>query len=250
MHEFSTSDGFVEINESVADMIKYVANEPSVGLFFVQQHAQNAIPNLVNLKESISGKSHMINLHTEDLEDSITMMRSMKDCGLPIANEMIGEIKKSLAIISSKQPKKGFVRSDLGRSSSWSPASAWRTAGYFPKEDERSGGYLSSVFKLAKERTTNSFGWSQLDSVDPKIITLPMASASTSKLPEEEMDELPLSSHNVKEELEKDEEGEAPVDENSSNSEAVMLSDSYDEFKADKEAKLKEWLNETDAAFP
>ncbi|GMQ07530.1 hypothetical protein CsSME_00051683 [Camellia sinensis var. sinensis] len=36
MHELSTVDGFVEVTESLAEMIKYVANEPSVGLFYVQ----------------------------------------------------------------------------------------------------------------------------------------------------------------------------------------------------------------------
>lgn len=38
------------MNEGVADMIKYLANEPSVGLFFVQQHTQNAVPNLLHVK--------------------------------------------------------------------------------------------------------------------------------------------------------------------------------------------------------
>ncbi|KAH1191483.1 hypothetical protein GmHk_20G058734 [Glycine max] len=33
MHEFSIVDGFVEISECMAEMTKYVVNEPSVGLF-------------------------------------------------------------------------------------------------------------------------------------------------------------------------------------------------------------------------
>ncbi|KAL6006686.1 hypothetical protein ACLOJK_032179 [Asimina triloba] len=40
------------VNECLAEMIKYIANEPSVGLFYVQQHTQNAIPNLVHIKVS------------------------------------------------------------------------------------------------------------------------------------------------------------------------------------------------------
>lgn len=38
------------VNQGVEEMIKYLANEPSLGLFFVQQHAQNAMPNALNLK--------------------------------------------------------------------------------------------------------------------------------------------------------------------------------------------------------
>ncbi|CAL5439235.1 unnamed protein product [Camellia sinensis] len=124
MHEFSTVDGFVEVTESLAEMIKYVANEPLVGLFYVQQHTQNAVPNLINLKNNVMEKSRELTLHTEDLEDSITMVRSMKDCGFPIADEMIGDIKKSLAIISTKQPKRGLIHNpssgfQMGRTSSW-----------------------------------------------------------------------------------------------------------------------------------
>ena len=38
------------MKEGVDDMIKFLANEPSVGLFFVQQHAQTSMPYLLNLK--------------------------------------------------------------------------------------------------------------------------------------------------------------------------------------------------------
>ncbi|KAK4359960.1 hypothetical protein RND71_022189 [Anisodus tanguticus] len=53
MHEFSTVDGFVDITESLADMIKFIANEPSVGLFYIQQHNQKAAPNLVISKTTL-----------------------------------------------------------------------------------------------------------------------------------------------------------------------------------------------------
>lgn len=106
MHEFSTVDGFVEISECMADMIKYVANEPSVGLYFIQQHAQNAVPNVIKADKNIVEKVHETTLHTEDLEDSITAVRSMKECGFSIVNEMIGDINKSLEIMKTKKTKK------------------------------------------------------------------------------------------------------------------------------------------------
>ncbi|CAI8602071.1 unnamed protein product [Vicia faba] len=106
MHGFSTVDGFVEISECLAEMIKYVANEPSAGLFFIQQHTQNAVPNVIKLKKKVIDKSHETRLHTEDLEDSVTTVKSMKECGFPIIDDMIGDIKKTLATMTSKQPKR------------------------------------------------------------------------------------------------------------------------------------------------
>lgn len=105
MHGFSHVDGFVEISNCLAEMIKYAANEPSAGLFFIQHHTQNAVPNVIKLKNNIIDKSHETTLHTEDLEDSVSMVRSMKECGFPIADEMIGDIKKSLAMMTTKHPK-------------------------------------------------------------------------------------------------------------------------------------------------
>lgn len=51
--------------------------------------------------------SHGMTLHTEDLEDSISMVGSMRECGFSIADEMNKDIKKSLLIMSTSQPKKG-----------------------------------------------------------------------------------------------------------------------------------------------
>ncbi|KAH1261668.1 hypothetical protein GmHk_02G004476 [Glycine max] len=105
MHGFSPVDGFVEISNCLAEVIKYVGNESSTGLFFIQHHTQNAVPNVIKLKNNIIDKSHETTLHTEDLEDSVSMVRSMKECGFPIADEMIGDIKKSLAMMTTKHPK-------------------------------------------------------------------------------------------------------------------------------------------------
>ncbi|XP_012080963.1 uncharacterized protein LOC105641103 [Jatropha curcas] len=252
MHEFSTIDGFAEITESLAEMIKYVANEPSVGLFYVQQHTQNAVSNVINLKDNITKKSHETTLHTEDLEDSITMVKSMKDCGFSIADEMIRDIKISLSTISARQPKRGLIHnpisgSQLGRNRSWGP-SAWGHNGV-QQENRKSSYYLSTVFKNAKERASN-FKWPQLDSKesaptpDDKLLSFPntsqlVASASTSlSLPDMESDELPLSSQATDELQAEDEQ----VEMNLPHQNIFSLSGNYDDFKADKEAKLEEWL--------
>lgn len=111
MYEYSPLDGFAEISEELGSMIKSLANEPSVGLFYVQEHTHNAVPNLVDLRTKIVSKSRDISLHTEDSEDSITMVRSMTDCGFPIVDDMIKDVTKCLAIMSSKHPRKGLISS-------------------------------------------------------------------------------------------------------------------------------------------
>ncbi|KAL4575237.1 hypothetical protein LXL04_022079 [Taraxacum kok-saghyz] len=186
IYEYSPVDGFVEISQGLGDMIKSLANEPSMGLFYIQQHTHSAVPNLVNIKNTITTKSREMSLHTEDSEDSITMLRSMKECGIPIVDDMIKDVTKSLAIMSSKQAKKGLISSTSAMSSA----------------------YLSSAFKSAKQKATN-LKWGQVDNSE----------------------ELGVSSGS--------EEKEVLVDD-------LILSEKFDEFKADKEAKLEEWLGGRD----
>ncbi|KAK3422269.1 hypothetical protein EUGRSUZ_G02869 [Eucalyptus grandis] len=260
MHGFSTADGFVEITESLAEMIKYVANEPSVGLFYILQHTQNAVPNVISLKNNVAGRSQAINLHTEDLEDSITMMRSMKDCGFPIVDDMIGDINKSLAIVSAKQPKRGLIHSqtsgfEMRRISSSGPTTWGRSTFFDPQDGERSGNYFSNVLKSAKQKASN-FKWSNLDSQRP-IQTQgekhfiytdgPLAvgeTSSSSTLPVVESDELPLSSE-VSEELQEEKEGESHTTLHLPSENLLTVPEDFESFRANREAKLEEWLGET-----
>lgn len=171
MHVFSTVDGFVEITESLMDMIKFIANEPSAGLFYVQQHTHTAVPNLINLTSKIEGKSREVTLQTADSEDSIVMVRSMKECGFSIANEMMKNLRHSLAVVSEKQLRNGSIRRPsssfrIGRTISWNPATWGRKTG--PEQDvERNDDYISNVFKSAKEKAS-SFKWPQMDSIESK----------------------------------------------------------------------------------
>ncbi|KAL3630090.1 hypothetical protein CASFOL_023074 [Castilleja foliolosa] len=243
MHDFSTVDGFVEITEDLSDMIKSVANEPSVGLFYIQQHTRNATPNLLNLRNNVVEKSHEMALQAEDLEDSITMLKSMKECGFPIVDEMIKDIKKSLSIVSTKQqPKRGLIHSSsttgfLGRTSSWSPAT-WGQNSLFVQQDseKRSAGYLSGIFRLAKQTEDNLKPANRSESsssyLDPMV-----TSTSSSSLAVPEAEDLALLS-----ELRE----EPQLGKSSSHQRLLSLyEENYDEFKADREAKLEEWLGGT-----
>lgn len=133
MHGFSTVDGFVEISDCMAEMIKYVANEPSVGLFFIQQHTQNVVPNVIKLNNSVTEKSHETTLNTQDLENSVIMVRSMKECGFPIANEMIGDIKKSLVTMTAKNLKRGLINRSTSNFQT-EKTSFWGNSAVYAKE--------------------------------------------------------------------------------------------------------------------
>lgn len=248
MHEFSTVDGFVEITEGLGEMIKYVANEPSVGLFYIQQHTQNAVPNLVSLRNTVVDKARETSLHTEDSEDSIAMVRSMKECGFAVADEMIRDIKKSLAVMSTKQAKRGLIQKQtsgfqMGRTSSWKPTSWVRSPSDEAQRDTESG-YFSTVIKSAKQKASN-FKWPQLDSKELTQTSFPnptlsVASASTSSsVPDMEAEELPLSSQVA------DESQEEQVEDSLPTHNLLSLAENFDEFKANKEVKLQEWLEGT-----
>ncbi|XP_010555802.1 PREDICTED: BLOC-1-related complex subunit 8 homolog [Tarenaya hassleriana] len=244
MHEFSTADGFLEINESLDEMIKYIANEPSVGLYFIQQHVRNAVPNVINLQNDVLEKSRGTVLHTEDLEDSITMVKSMKECGSPIADEMIRDIKNSLAIMSTKQPRRGLILN----TSPWSRSSSSLLSSDVARESESSG-YLSSVFKSAKQRASN-IKWPQLDFKEQELksdkedqtrqraVALHVASARANSSGHPDV----AGHHELHD----------TGDEVSLNvvktvkDEHVTETAQYDEFKAGKEANLKAWLGDMD----
>ncbi|XP_055829991.1 uncharacterized protein LOC129899170 [Solanum dulcamara] len=262
MHEFSTVDGFVEITESLAEMINFIANEPSVGLFYIQQHTEKAAPNLVKLKNNTELKSREMALHSEDSEDSITVIRSMKECGVPIANDMIKDLRHTLAVISKKQPKKGLISRPsssfpIGITTSWSPSTWVRNTGS-EEDDERTAGYLSNVFKSAKQKASN-FKWPQLETGESQLAKSEPSSSdkdelsltcsndallaadvsSSSSIGRANSEDLALSSQTVNE-LQQEQ-----VNKSMSYDQLLSLSDNFDEFKADKEVKLEEWLGGT-----
>lgn len=178
----------------------------------------------------------------------------MKECGFPIADEMIRDIKKSLLIMSTKQPKRGLIHDSRSgfqaeRTSSWGPASWARPAVYGQQDSEKSG-YFSTVFKSARKKASH-LKWPQLDSgelmetKEDKLLFYPSqslsaasAASTSSSQPDVEAEELPLSIK-ITDELQ-----EERTNASLPSSNLIPVSVDYDEFKADKEAKLEEWLEE------
>lgn len=254
MDGFSPVDGFVEIAECLAEMMKYLANEPSVGLFYIQQHTQNTVPNLVKLKNNTRGKSHELSLQTEDSDESVTMVRSIKECGSPIIDEMVNDITKSLAIMSTKEPRKGLInysspRFQLGRTSSWASRPWMRKADASPQYSKSTNSYFTTVFKSAQERAGNlnllQFDSSELSqTTGEKLPSYPNPALSdgdaTTSSTEIEVEELPVSCQ-IAEELQ----DESQTDANLTNGQLSFKSANFDAFETEREAKLEEWLKGT-----
>ncbi|XP_027772845.1 uncharacterized protein LOC107020264 [Solanum pennellii] len=148
------------------DMIKFISNDPSVGLFYVQQHTHTAVPNLINLTSKIDGKSRQATLDTADSKDSIVMVRSMKESGFSIANEMMNTLRHSLAVVSETKLRNGSLRRPcssyrIRKNYPLNPATWGRKTG--PEQDgEGNADYISHVFKSSKEKAS-SFKWPHMD---------------------------------------------------------------------------------------
>ncbi|EOA28405.1 hypothetical protein CARUB_v10024611mg, partial [Capsella rubella] len=96
---------------------------------------------------NILEKSRETGLHTQDLEDSIAMVKSIKECGSPIAGDMIGYIKNSLSII--------ITTTTCGSD--------------FSQDNSESNNLFTSVFKTAKEKACN-MKWPQLNFKEQKDV--------------------------------------------------------------------------------
>lgn len=228
---FSTADGFMNVKEDVDEMIKFIANEPSVGLYFVQHHAHSSMPYLLNLKNKVVEKVHEVTLHTEDIEDSICVVRSMTECGLPIVDEMIKDISKSLCIVSTSQPKRGLI----------TPIASNRSPVRIQPDGESSGGYLSSVLNSAKQKAAG-LRWPKGEHfMSSTTLTGTEANVGAAVIPTDtEPDELPVSSSLVGE----DDDLATAADENLEDHDVSSLLECYDKFKFERETKLEEWLQE------
>ncbi|KAJ4774738.1 MEF2BNB-like protein [Rhynchospora pubera] len=221
MHAFSPAEGFIAVKEGVDEMLKYLANEPSVGLYFVQHHAQASMPNLLSVKEKLAEEVHEVTLHTEDIEDSICVVRSMAEIGLPIADDMIKDINRSLRIMSSSPPKRGLIQNPSWGFQFSQGSSLFREPS--SSTGPSNGSYFSAMFKSAKLKAA-SFKWtSQQD------IAIPMEQQANSSL----MSPVGLEGAIPSEEL-------AESSRSSDTSSSAL--EEYDKFKLEQELKLQEWL--------
>uniref|UniRef100_A0ACD6A217 Uncharacterized protein n=1 Tax=Avena sativa TaxID=4498 RepID=A0ACD6A217_AVESA len=248
--DLSPADGFLCVKEGVDEMIKHVANEPSIGLYFVQQHANASMPILLDVKGKVAEKTREVTLHTEDIEDSICAVRSMAEFGLPIADDMIKDINKSLKIMSKTQPKRGLIQNPIWGFQSDKSLEAYDDLGATNGGSSRN--YLSSMFNTAKQKAS-SLRWPQSDlttnddvSENSVSSTAPESSQagghSGSTPSDAERDDTLISSRLMANN------NAATTNQSVSASDISYTAESYKRFKEEQELKLQEWLRESKEA--
>ncbi|RLM61022.1 uncharacterized protein C2845_PM14G02790 [Panicum miliaceum] len=243
----SPADGFLRVKDGVDGMIKYVANEPSVGLYFVQQHARASMPILLDVKDKLVEKTHEVTLHTEDLEDSICAVRSMADFGLPLADDMINDISRSLQIMSKTQPKRGLIQNPSWGFQSGKSSGTWDELGATNGSSSRN--YLSSMFNTAKQKAS-SLRWPQPDfstkddssenSASSAAPGSSQAAGQGASTPDTERDDLPISSRLS--------DGTTATNKSLPAADISETVETYNKFKEEQELKLQKWLRESEEA--
>ncbi|KAJ7299628.1 hypothetical protein O6H91_Y190000 [Diphasiastrum complanatum] len=100
-----------EVHDSLTEVIKQIANEPSLGLYFVQQHVHKVVPVVVSLKVQLVEETQEVVLSTEDAKDALTAVSTMKELGPSV----IGKMRTILnSTISSLQDEQNVKRVQLG----------------------------------------------------------------------------------------------------------------------------------------
>ncbi|CAK9262646.1 unnamed protein product [Sphagnum jensenii] len=103
----SSVDALQGVHDSVSELVQQVANEPSVGLYFVQQHVHKAVPGLLSVKNKLAEDTQEALLYTENAKDALTAIKTMKECGPPAVNSMISMLTASISLLPSlRHPKR------------------------------------------------------------------------------------------------------------------------------------------------
>jgi len=105
--KYSSMRNCNSVHGSLTEMIKLAANEPSVGLFFVQQHVQKSAPRLLSIKNKVEDTSQEAFVCTEDMKDALNSVKSMKECGSSIIERTIKNLNSSISAMSSLHQLRG-----------------------------------------------------------------------------------------------------------------------------------------------
>ncbi|KAH9316222.1 hypothetical protein KI387_024849 [Taxus chinensis] len=169
--EFDLSNSMLEVHENIEEMIERVANEPSVGLYFVQHHIHTAVPTLHRIKVKVIDATREVFICTQDMEDAINSLKSMQECGPPIVEQMIKKLNSSISLMSSVHQPRGHhqpvnmhgrstfmsrdnaVLSTLGSAFQTASRAAWRSNG---QDVQQTGGHISEVNSSNNQNNSKS----------------------------------------------------------------------------------------------
>ncbi|MCO5568970.1 hypothetical protein L7F22_022674 [Adiantum nelumboides] len=104
-----------DVHEMLMEAMKIVANEPSIGLYFVQQHVHKVVPSLLNVKHQITEARASAVLATAHVKDSLSCIKGMKDCGPLVVKRMIKSLQTASTQIPTNRQSRGSFSQLLPR---------------------------------------------------------------------------------------------------------------------------------------
>eukprot|EP00271_Cylindrocystis_brebissonii_P017444 TRINITY_DN4547_c0_g2_i1.p1 TRINITY_DN4547_c0_g2~~TRINITY_DN4547_c0_g2_i1.p1 ORF type:complete len:592 (-),score=115.77 TRINITY_DN4547_c0_g2_i1:161-1936(-) len=137
-----------EVFEPVSDVVKMLANEPAIGLFYVQHHVQRGIPNAMALTGQLKEGSTLAEYAVDDVQAARAGVRTIKEVGPPLVERMLQSLENSAGSLPAtrkgsrtpylpaagtsyyyrKSPSFSFYSNDASRSSSPKGAAGPSTA--------------------------------------------------------------------------------------------------------------------------
>ncbi|KAL2652646.1 hypothetical protein R1flu_020774 [Riccia fluitans] len=156
-----TESSLREVHDTITEMLKQLANEPSVGLYFVQQHVHRAVPAIVQLKSQIVDATKEAEYVTQDVKDARNAVKTIKECGPPVIERMIKTLDSTLPRLPSfRQFRRDELSVDSTAGSSSPTADIPRSISRSPSgreplvTDSAYIGYVRNMFDSALQKAS------------------------------------------------------------------------------------------------
>ncbi|KAL3688227.1 hypothetical protein R1sor_014536 [Riccia sorocarpa] len=158
-----TESSLREVHDTITEMMQQLANEPSVGLYFVQQHVHKAVPAMVQLKTQIVDATQKAEYVTQDVKEARNAVRTIKECGPPVIERMIKTLDGTLPRLPSFRHFRSeelAVDSTAGTSSLTEPADIPTSISRSPSgreplvTDSAYFGYVRNIFDSAIQKAS------------------------------------------------------------------------------------------------
>ncbi|EFJ23797.1 hypothetical protein SELMODRAFT_442733 [Selaginella moellendorffii] len=146
-----------QAHDLAADMVKQMANEPSVGLYFVQQHVHKAVPAIVSLKDQVGDCAHDSGLSTEDAKDALATVKNFKGVGPPVIERMIKRLNSSIqALQSSRSKESSYSVSEMAKNAKKLVSSPFKSEeSPTSKPSDSSTNYARNLWDSAVDRASS-----------------------------------------------------------------------------------------------
>lgn len=143
------------VHEMITEALTLAANEPSVGVYYVQEHVHKAVPFVLRMKDRITEATGDVDLAMADVKDSLSCIKSMKECGPPVIERMIKMLESASNQIPTNRQSRGSFAQLLPRPSRpTGPSRASSFLGDWRSDNSSNKGWES----FRKERSTAEKG--------------------------------------------------------------------------------------------